>query len=159
MMLVTRPSSFILVLCFVFDVFVAFGQTSAIQKVKHKNKLLRGQWQLVKTFTDKKFHDIDKSEYDAIIRIKCCHRFEEEVWYEGYHWIIAGKWKTKRNTDSLCFYKRQYTYGKLEEKPNDIRYTLSEIDRKNWVGDSEAEGEKVRLFYRKIEMVKRKKQH
>jgi hypothetical protein len=127
-----------------------------IANTKHKSKLLKGKWQLVRTYTDKAFHDIEKSEYDAVIRIKSFHRYEEEVWYEGYHWIIQGKWSSKQKTDSLCFTKRKYIYGKLEERPQDIRYSLTELTKEFWTGESVAENEKVSLRYKRILAIKRK---
>jgi hypothetical protein len=128
-----------------------------IAQIKHKPRILRGEWQLVRTYTDKSFHDIEKSEYDAVIRIKRFHHYEEEVWYEGYHWIIQGKWSSKRKRDSLCFTKRAYTYGKLEEKPQDIRYSLSELSKEYWTGESLAEGEKVNLRYKRIALQPKQK--
>jgi hypothetical protein len=149
---------------FLFIVFFLFlmapqylvAQTD-IAHIKRKAKILRGEWQLVRTYTDKAFHDIEKGEYDAVVRIKCFHRYEEEVWYEGYHWIIQGKWSSKRKTASLCFTKRTYTYGKLEEKPQDIRYSLSELSKEFWTGESVAENEKVSLRYKRILAIKRMK--
>ncbi len=133
-----------------------FAQTT-LQDIKHKPKILKGEWQLVKTFTDSAFHIIDKDEYDAVIRIKSCHQFEEEVWYEGYHWIIKGQWHAKRKTDSLCFTKRTYSYGKLEDNPKDIRYVLSELTKQQWTGNSIAEGELVQLTYQRINVLSKRK--
>lgn len=140
----------VIVIFFLILPSVCVNAQATIANTKHKSKLLKGEWQLVRTYTDKAFHDIEKSEYDAVIRIKSFHRYEEEVWYEGYHWIIQGKWSSKRKTDSLCFTNRKYTYGKLEEKPQDIRYTLSELSKEFWTGDAQAEGEKVELRYKRI---------
>ncbi|MFN8308794.1 MAG: hypothetical protein U0T73_02410 [Chitinophagales bacterium] len=144
------------VLAFALTPIFCFAQNS-IAAIKHKPCKLRGSWQLVRTFSDGKLHDVEKNEYDAVIRMKCFHRFEEEVWYEGYHWIIEGKWYTRRKTDSLCFVQRVYTYGKLEDKPADIRYNLTELSREFWTGQSVAEGNRVELRYKKFKPKRKSK--
>ncbi len=121
-----------------------------ISKIHHKRKLLKGQWQLVKTVNSGIPHAVAKNDYDAVITFRAFHKYSEEVKYEGYHWIIKGKWKAYRKTDALELTKREYLSGSLGDHPQDISFHLYLLDKKNWGGSTVAKGNDVKMEYNRI---------
>ena len=128
---------------------VVCSQTS-VAAIKHKKCLLKGKWQLVQTFTDSAVHPVPKEEYDAVVCFKPFHKYTEEVTYEGYHWLIAGKWQVFKHKATLAITKRQYVFGKLGDVPQDILFELSALNKNNWAGNTTAENKPVSLFYSRI---------
>jgi hypothetical protein len=144
-------NSRLLAICLVL-IFCCFQNMNA-QDVSHmrgKKRLLKGEWQLVSTFTEGKDHTIPKEEYDGVIRFRSMHRYEEEVNYESMHWIIKGKWKVYRHKATLLLSKRHYTLGEMEKNPVDIIFELVQLDKQHWTGASTANGAPVKVSYQKI---------
>lgn len=122
-----------------------------IATMKHKKKLLKGQWQLVKTVNNGSPHDIGKEEYDAVVTFKCCHKYQEEVTYEGYHWLIKGKWKVYRKKADLVLTKLHYIYGAAPgAQTQDIHFSLYQLGKTRWGGDTQTKTEKIRMEYQRI---------
>ena len=120
-------------------------------QIHHKRKLLKGQWQLVKTYNNGVPHSIAKDEYDAVITFKSCHKYTEEVKYEGYHWIIRGRWKVYRHKDALELTKPEYISGTPPGAvPQDIHFTLYQLDKGHWGGNTVTKAEKVKMEYERI---------
>ncbi len=143
-----------ILLLLLFSVFMG-GKVSAqkpVAELKHKKCLLKGKWQLVQTFTDSALHKVVKEEYDAIVCFKPFHRYTEEVRYEGYHWMIEGRWQVYRHKATLSLTERKYGFSNLELKyvPADILFELSELTKNNWTGNTTAENKPVKLFYSRI---------
>lgn len=125
------------------------GQDS-IASIKHKKCILKGKWQLVRTFSNGSLHDIAKNEYDGTIRFLPLHHYIEEVNYESYHWIIKGKWHVYKQTADLNFTERTYTLGKLEDAPTDIKLQLIQLSKTNWAAKGLAKGQPVELYYKRF---------
>lgn len=124
----------------------------------HKRKLLKGQWQLVKTINNVAPHTIAKEEYDAVVTFKCLHRYQEEVKYEGYHWIIKGKWKVYRHKADLELTKLEYVSGAPPgAQTQDIHFTLYQLDKTQWGGNTETKAEKVKMEYQRLPVTRSKK--
>lgn len=118
--------------------------------LRGKKHLLKGEWQLVSTFSMGNEHIIAKDEYDGKIRFLPFHRYEEEVSYESMHWIIRGKWKVYRHKANLLLTKRHYTLGELEKNPADINFELIQLDKQHWTAAGTAKGAPVKVSYQKI---------
>ena len=125
---------------------------NSVAELKHKKCLLKGKWQLVQTFTDSALHKVVKEEYDAVVRFKPFHRYTEEVSYEGYHWLIEGKWRVYRHKATLCLTQRKYVFSNIDLKhvPEDILFELSALTKNNWTGNTTAENKPVSMFYSRI---------
>jgi hypothetical protein len=143
------PRYLIAVILFVISLHGAMAQD--IAAMKHKRKLLKGQWQLVKTVNNGTPHDIGKEEYDAVITFKCFHKYQEEVIYEGYHWLIKGRWKVYRKRADLELTKLQYVYGAAPgAQTQDIHFSLYQLDKTRWGGDTQTTAEKIKMEYQRI---------
>lgn len=132
---------------------IASAQTD-IATIKHKRCKLKGKWLLVKTFSMGSMHETDTINYNDVIKLKCFSRFEEEVFYESIHWIIKGKWKVKRKGTSFVLSKRRYTVGVLEQNPQDLHLTLETLDKNNYSVSGIANGEAVKMFYKRLKKQK-----
>ena len=121
-----------------------------VSHMRGKKRLLKGEWQLMSTFTEGKDHTIPREEYDGVIRFRSMHKYEEEVNYESMHWIIKGKWKVYRNKSTLLLSKRHYTLGEMEKDPADIAFELVQLDKQQWTGAGTAKGAPVKVSYQKI---------
>lgn len=137
---------FAILMCFGFHTIQAQDTTH----VHNKKCKLKGEWQLISTFSLGQEHTIAKDEYDGKIRFRPLHRYEEEVNYESMHWIIKGKWKVDRHKATLLLTKRHYTLGELEKNPADIQFDLIQVDKQHWTGAGTANGAPVRVSYQKI---------
>jgi hypothetical protein len=132
----------------------SFSQTN-IAEVKNKICLLKGDWQLIQTFSDSALHKVEKEEYDAVMRFRPFHRYNEEVHYEGYHWKIEGRWFVFRHRATLLLLKRHYVLGTLTDVPQDIHFELAELTNLNFTGNTTAEDNPVKFFYKKVKKKKR----
>jgi len=128
----------------------ALGQKNQ-EPFKIRKCLLKGNWQLTQTFSSGALHQVKKEEYDGVMRFRCFHRFTEEVNYESNHWIIEGKWRINRKQRTLSLTERNYTQGKMEEHPDDIIFSITQLKKKNWAGSSAVKGQAVKVFYTRIQ--------
>ncbi len=127
-----------------------------VAHTKHKKCLLRGQWQLVRTVNNGTPHIITKDEYDGVITLRCFHRYQEEVIYEGYHWIIKGRWRAYRRKADLEFTRLEYVSGAPPGGVlHDIHFSLYRLDRQHWAGHTETKEEKIQMEYEKIPRVRK----
>lgn len=123
---------------------------------KHKKCLLRGQWQLVRTVNNGTPHIITKDEYDGVITLRSFHRYQEEVIYEGYHWIIKGRWRAYRRRADLEFTRLEYVSGAPPGGVlHDIHFSLYQLDRQHWAGNTETKEEKIQMEYEKMPRVRK----
>ncbi len=125
-------------------------QYTDIAHLPHKAKLLKGKWQLKRTFTEGRAHTIPKDEYDGVYVFKCFHRYMEEVQYEGYHWIIKGKWKMPKNSPTLILTKRKYVIGALEKAPEELPFTILQLDKEQLRLKGTAKGADVEVEYNRL---------
>ncbi len=148
----------ILRLCSLLLLLVCAESVSAqdVAHIKHKKRLLRGQWQLVRTVNNGTPHIITKDEYDGVITLRCFHRYQEEVIYEGYHWIIKGRWRAYRRKVDLEFTGLAYVLGAPPGGVlHDIHFSLYRLDAQHWAGNTETKEEKIQMEYEKIPRVRK----
>ncbi|MCW3128374.1 MAG: hypothetical protein JWO03_4032 [Bacteroidetes bacterium] len=127
------------------------AEAQDVAGIRHKKKLLKGRWQLVKTVNNGTPHAIAKDEYDAVITFKCFHNYQEEVTYEGYHWIIKGKWKVYRKKADLELMQTEYISGAPPDaRIQTIRFSLYQLDKIRWGGDTETKTEKIKMEYERL---------
>ena len=129
--------------------FTSAQKSDAPSKIKPR--LLKGTWQLVKTFALGSTHEVKKDEYDGVMCFRTLHRYYEEVNYESNHWVIVGKWHISRKNRTLELTQRKYVLGKLEEHPKDILLYIMETGAGNWSGSSNEKGQTVKVFYAKVD--------
>ena len=118
--------------------------------IKHPKCKLKGKWLLVNTVMENKSHPIDSAEYKGFFTFKPLHRFQEEAFYEGYHWIITGKWNVNKRNRQLTITNRKYVLGKLEDKPVNALYKLESLTKTNWSAYTEDKNVQVLVSYKKL---------
>jgi len=136
---------------FVWLVSIAQVQAQDISHMPHKKKMLKGQWQLVRTYLDSTAHPVTPGEYDAVITMRPCHRYSEEVKYEGYHWIIKGSWQIRRHTTALQITRLRYLSGAPPGADlQDIHFTLYQLDLTHWSAATRTQAGPVKMEYTRL---------